>query len=136
MHKNLLVLSLDDINFVNDKILSQVNVAACFVYNADQLNKFINWIQPEALLIQARYITEEIIEKITLASKNSLFPLPWLCIIKENSAASEHLARANHVLYYGVGMDDVESVCEMIKYAVKLGHENCKKNSRLFSKDL
>lgn len=136
MHKNLLVLSFDDINFVNDKILSQVNVAACFVYNADLLNKFINWIQPEALLIQAKCITDDIIEKILLAAKNSLFPLPWLCIIKENSVSSEHLARSNHVLYYGVGIDDVESVCEMIKYAVKLGYENSKKNSILFSTDI
>lgn len=133
MDKTLLILSLGNRLSLDETFLKENNVTVYFIYDLDDLQKYIRRINPDALLTNVNTLTEVVMNAINQISCVYGYSIPWICHVIENTPASELLARTNKVFFYSVGTDDFYNMCSAVFDAINVGREQKLRLERMFN---
>lgn len=129
MSNKLILLSLDGVNEIDEKDFESKYIDIVFVYSLSDLGRYIRKENPDAILIQSKKISLEILSRLNQIFETYNYYLPWLCLVLKNSKESEKNARINKVFYYGVGEESVAMVTLAAQDAILHGVEQKKKYS-------
>lgn len=123
MTSKILLLSLDGIRLINRDNITENNFEFREIIKLGEIEGNIKSYEPDAVMLQVQEITDVVVYTVRDALKKCSLKVPWLCLVLDNTAFGERVARSNKVFFYGVGVEDLGFVLDAAKDAVRIGRQ-------------